>query len=49
MAGHTNLSRMAKVEPEAISALREGRAIANPKLEALRQFRSQGDAQPQCR
>jgi uncharacterized peroxidase-related enzyme len=38
MAGHTNLSRMAKVEPEAIAAVREGRPIADPKLEALRQF-----------
>ena len=38
MAGHTNLSRMAKVEPEVISAVREGRPIANAKLEALRQF-----------
>jgi uncharacterized peroxidase-related enzyme len=38
MAGHTNLSRMAKVEPEAIEAVREGRPIADPKLEALRQF-----------
>jgi len=38
MAGHTNLSRMAKVEPEAISAVREGRPIADAKLEALRQF-----------
>jgi uncharacterized peroxidase-related enzyme len=38
MAGHTNLSRVAKVEPEAISAVREGRPIADPKLEALRQF-----------
>jgi alkylhydroperoxidase family enzyme len=38
MAGHTNLSRMAKVEPQAISAVREGRPIADPKLEALRQF-----------
>ena len=38
MAGHTNLSRMAKVEPEAITAVREGRPIADPKLEALRQF-----------
>jgi uncharacterized peroxidase-related enzyme len=38
MAGHTNLSRMAKVEPEAISAVREGRPIADPRLEALRQF-----------
>lgn len=38
MAGHTNLSRMAKVEPEAIAAVREGRPIADPKLEALRHF-----------
>jgi uncharacterized peroxidase-related enzyme len=38
MAGHTSLSRMAKVEPEAINAVREGRPIADPKLETLRQF-----------
>jgi uncharacterized peroxidase-related enzyme len=38
MAGYTNLSRMAKVEPEAITAVREGRPIADPKLQALRQF-----------
>jgi len=38
MAGHTNLSRMAKVEPEAITAVRDGRPIADPQLEALRQF-----------
>src|SRR6202007_3291458 len=38
MAGHTNLSRMAKVEPEAINAVREGRPISDLKLEALRQF-----------
>jgi uncharacterized peroxidase-related enzyme len=38
MAGRTNLSRVAKVEPEAIFAVREGRPIADPKLEALRQF-----------
>jgi uncharacterized peroxidase-related enzyme len=38
MAGHTNLSRMAEVEPEAISAVREGRPIADPRLQALRQF-----------
>src|ERR1700757_225961 len=38
MAGHTNLSRMAKVDPAAIAAVREGRPIADPKLEALRQF-----------
>jgi uncharacterized peroxidase-related enzyme len=38
MAGHTNLSRMAKVPDAVISAVREGRPIADPKLEALRQF-----------
>ncbi len=38
MAGHTNLSRMAKVDPADIAAVRENRPIANPKLEALRQF-----------
>ena len=38
MAGHTNLSRMAKVEDATISAVREGRPIADAKLEALRQF-----------
>jgi uncharacterized peroxidase-related enzyme len=38
MAGHTNLSRMAKVPDAAIAAVREGRPIADPKLEALHQF-----------
>jgi uncharacterized peroxidase-related enzyme len=38
MAGHTNLSRMAKVDDAAIAALREGRPIEDAKLEALRQF-----------
>lgn len=38
MAGHTNLSRMAKVDNDAIAAVREGRPIADPKLEVLRQF-----------
>jgi hypothetical protein len=38
MAGHTNLSRIAKVEAATIAALREGRPIAVPKHEALRQF-----------
>jgi uncharacterized peroxidase-related enzyme len=38
MAGHTNLSRMAKVPPEIIAALRENRPIADAKFEALRQF-----------
>jgi len=38
MAGHTNLSRMAKVAPEVIAAVREGRPIADSKLQALREF-----------
>lgn len=38
MAGHTKLSRMAKVDDAVIAALREGRPIADGKLEALRQF-----------
>jgi uncharacterized peroxidase-related enzyme len=38
MAGHTNLSRMAKVSDETIAALRQGRPIVDPKLEALRRF-----------
>ncbi len=38
MAGHTNLSRMAKVSDQTIAAVREGRPIADPKLEALRRF-----------
>jgi uncharacterized peroxidase-related enzyme len=38
MAGHTNLSRMAKVSDETIAAVREGRPIADAKLEALRRF-----------
>ena len=38
MAGHTNLSRMAKVDDAVIAAVREGRPIADAKLEALRQF-----------
>ena len=38
MAGHTNLSRMAHVDPATIAAVRDGRAIDDPKLEALRQF-----------
>jgi uncharacterized peroxidase-related enzyme len=38
MAGHTNLSRMAKVDNATIAAVREGRPIADPKLEALRDF-----------
>jgi uncharacterized peroxidase-related enzyme len=38
MPGHTNLSRMAKVDEAAIAAVREGRPIADTKLEALHQF-----------
>jgi alkylhydroperoxidase family enzyme len=38
MAGHTNLSRIAKVDNAAIAAVREGRYITDAKLEALRQF-----------
>jgi uncharacterized peroxidase-related enzyme len=38
MAGHTNLSRMAKVGDDVIAAVREGRPIADAKLETLRQF-----------
>lgn len=38
MAGHSNLSRMAKVDAAAIAAVRDGRPIGDAKLEALRQF-----------
>jgi uncharacterized peroxidase-related enzyme len=38
MAGHTNLSRMAKVDNAVITAVREDRPIADAKLEALRRF-----------
>lgn len=38
MAGHTNLSKMALVEADHIAAVRDGRPISDPKLEALRQF-----------
>jgi uncharacterized peroxidase-related enzyme len=38
MAGHTNLSRMVNVDDAAIAAVREGRPIADAKLEALRHF-----------
>ncbi|RDS84397.1 carboxymuconolactone decarboxylase family protein [Dyella psychrodurans] len=41
MAGHTNLSRMAKVDDAAINAVRDGRPIADAKLEALRRFAAQ--------
>jgi len=38
MAGHTNLSRMAKVDDAVIAAVRDGLPIADAKLEALREF-----------
>lgn len=38
MAGHTNLSRMAKVDEAAIQAIRNAQPVADPKLEALRSF-----------
>jgi len=38
MAGHTNLSKMARVDDATIAAVREGRPIADVRLEALRVF-----------
>ncbi|MET3107913.1 putative peroxidase-related enzyme [Oxalobacteraceae bacterium GrIS 2.11] len=38
MAGHTNLSKMAHVDADHIAAIREGRPVSDPKLEALRHF-----------
>lgn len=38
MAGHTNLSKIAKVDVAVINAVREGRPIADARLEALRRF-----------
>lgn len=38
MAGHTNLSRMAKVDDAVIKAVRDNTPIADAKLEALRDF-----------
>lgn len=38
MAGHTGLSRMAKVDEAVIQAVRTGAPIADPRLEALRRF-----------
>jgi len=38
MAGHSVLARMAGMAPDAIEALREGKAIADARLEALRAF-----------
>jgi uncharacterized peroxidase-related enzyme len=38
MAGHTKLSAMAHVEADHIRAIRDGRPLSDPKLEALRCF-----------
>lgn len=38
MAAHTSIMQAAKVPDDVISALRDGTAIADPKLEALRVF-----------
>lgn len=38
MAGHTVLAGMAKVPAQAVAALREGQAIDDPRLDALRRF-----------
>lgn len=38
MAAHTSLSQMGGVSADVIDALRAGTEIADPKLEALRQF-----------
>lgn len=41
MAAHTSIMQGAKVAEDVITALREGTAIADPKLEALRTFAEQ--------
>ncbi len=41
MAAHTAIAGMQKVDPAVIAALRDGLAIADPKLEALRNFTSE--------
>lgn len=38
MAGHSKLSQMAKVDGDAIAAVRDGRPITDARLEALREF-----------
>lgn len=38
MAGHTGLSRMARVDDAVIAAVRNGHPIEDARLEALRQF-----------
>lgn len=41
MAGHTALSRMQKLPEEVVNSIRDGRPIADQKLETLRQFVSE--------
>jgi uncharacterized peroxidase-related enzyme len=38
VAAHTAIADMQKVAPEVVRAVREGRAIPDPRLEALRSF-----------
>lgn len=38
VAAHTTMSKMAKVPEDVLTALRSGSPLADPKLEALRQF-----------
>lgn len=38
MAAHTSIGQMAKVPQEILDALREGKTLPNPKLEALSQY-----------
>ncbi|OXC73427.1 carboxymuconolactone decarboxylase family protein [Caballeronia sordidicola] len=38
MAGHTTLAGMIKMDPAVIAALREGKPLPDPKLEAMRRF-----------
>lgn len=38
MAGHSTLAKMVKMDDATIQALRDGKAIADPKLQALREF-----------
>ena len=38
MAGHTQLAKMQKIDDKIVQSLRDGRAIADPRLEALHVF-----------
>lgn len=38
MAGHTMLAKMQKIDSTVVQAIRSGRPIADPKLEALHKF-----------